>query len=146
MASMMRRLAWCGMTRVMSSEVSPASAITDSAAFFIAFTACLNTSLPCMARDASFRSAFSLVVGQAAPPPGILRMEVCEPSVPTSVARMRPVCSDPLVRMAAPAPSPNSTQVFLSDQLVNAESFSAPMISAFLNDPSEIIRWAISMA
>lgn len=146
MASIMRRLAWCGMTSLMLSAVSPASSMTASAERFMALTACLKTSRPCMARDASFWSALSMVVGQAEPPPGMLRMEACEPSVPTLVARMRPEPSVPLVRTAAPAPSPKRTQVLRSDQLVNAESFSAPMMSAFLKAPSEIMRWAISMA
>ncbi len=146
MASMMRRFAWCGMTSLMLSAVRPASSMTASAERFMALTACLKTSLPCMASEASFWSAFSMVVGHADPPPGMLRMEDCDPSVPTLVARMWPVFSDPLVRTAAPAPSPKRTQVLRSDQLVNAESFSAPMMRAFLNDPSEIMRCAISIA
>lgn len=75
---------------------------------------------------------FSALIGHADPPPGMFRMDVWEPSDPNFVARMRPVFSEPLVRMAAPAPSPKRTQVFLSSQFTNDESFSAPTMRAFL--------------
>lgn len=50
MASMILMLAWWGMTSLMFSAFSPAASMTASAEFFIALTACLNTSLPCMER------------------------------------------------------------------------------------------------
>ncbi len=71
-------------------------------------------------------------MGQAEPPPGMFKMDVWDPSVPSSVARMRPVFSEPAVRTAAPAPSPKRTHVFLSSQFITDESFSAPMMRAFL--------------
>ncbi len=53
MASIILMFAWCGTTSLMLSALSPAFSMTASAEFFIALTACLNTSLPCMDRKLS---------------------------------------------------------------------------------------------
>ena len=86
------------------------------------------------------------VIGQAEPPPGIDSSPVRVPSVPISVATMDPSPGSDRRRTAAPAPSPNSTQVERSSQLVTVDSFSAPMMSAFLKAPSEIRRLEIFIA
>ena len=146
MASMIRRFAWWGMTQAMSSGFKPARSMTFSAASFMRFTACLKTSLPIMVSVWRWSFAFSAVIGQALPPPGMLSRWVRFPSVPISVARMDPSSGSARRSTAAPAPSPKSTQVVRSSQLVTVESFSAPMIRAFLNAPSEIRRLEIFIA
>lgn len=89
---------------------------------------------------------FSAVIGQAEPPPGISNKCVRLPSVPISVATIEPSPGSAQRRTAAPAPSPKSTQVERSSQLVTVESFSAPMMRAFLKAPSEIRRLEIFIA
>ena len=146
MASMIRRFAWCGMTQAMSSGLRSARSMTFSAASFMRLTACLKTSLPIIVRVKRWSLTFSLVIGQALPPPGMLSRWVRFPSVPISVARIEPSSGSARRSTAAPAPSPKSTQVVRSSQLVTDESFSAPMISAFLKAPSEIRRLEIFIA
>ena len=62
--------------------------MTELAEFFIRVTACLKTSRPDIEKVARCSPTFLAVVGQAEPPPGILRIPVCLPSVPMSVAMM----------------------------------------------------------
>ena len=45
--------------------------------------------------------------------------------------------------MAAPAPSPNNTQVPLSVQSIILESVSAPIIRACLINPEQMKAWAV---
>ena len=122
--------------------------MTLAAEAFMRVTAWRKVSLPRMARVARRSWAFSAVVGQREPPPGIWSRSCREPSEPISVARTEPSPSSPVEAWstAAPAPSPNRTQVLRSSQLTTVESFSAAMMSAVFIWPVPMYWTAVFMA
>jgi hypothetical protein len=97
------------------------------AAWHIACTAFLKVSLPSMRKNAAAATE-STEAGQRLPPPGMNSRFAFSPSAPITVVSS-PCEFGRFCKTAAPAPSPNSTQVLRSFQLVMDESFSAPMTS-----------------
>ena len=104
--SMMRMLAWWGISQSMSDSVLPALTSTDRATSASTPTASLKTAWPSILRVGSPKIWPPLTL------PGTHSTPTCLPSACSSVARM-PGRSD-ASKTTAPAPSPNSTQVLRS--------------------------------
>ena len=106
----------------------PHRSSTSFEAETIAWTAFLKVSLPSIRRKCRRSATDSAVAGQALPPPGSSSKLAFEPSDPRHVVR-RPRAPGLCFKMAAPAPSPKSTQVLRSVQSTTELIFSAPMMS-----------------
>src|ERR1044071_1267551 len=127
-ASMIRWLAWCGMMHLIR-EISSSQRRNDSlAAVYIALTAFLKVSLPSIRKWCRRAATEPAVAGTRHPPAGIDHRSALFPSAPMHAVR-HPCEFGGLCKIAAPDPSPNSTQVLRSVQSTMDESFSAPMTS-----------------
>src|SRR5688500_2105219 len=133
-ASMMRKLAWCGISQSMSWRSRPLACSVSSTTLSSALTAYLNTSLPAMwMRTPAF---FSCSLNPTDTPTGFHNSSFLPPSACRWVLRM-PVSLSAL-STTAPAPSPNSTHVPRSLQSSMRVSVSAPTTRTVLAAPERM--------
>ena len=125
---MIRAFAWWGISRSTSSVVWPFFSRTSRQAAAISTTARLKTSRP-LGIWMRWRCAATVsgVAGSREPPPGMMRISAAVPSAPSTVPSI-PGRSAAWT-IAAPAPSPNSTQVCRSWKSRIRLNTSAPISS-----------------
>ena len=120
-ASIIRRLAWCGMTRSTSSSDQPAISEARTVYSPILTTAFLNTSWPSMTI-----AIFASEPMNSVPSPVAVSAGAPAPSDPSDMDRM-PVSPSVASTMTAPAPSPNNTAVERTSRSRYDVSLSDPM-------------------
>src|SRR3990172_2078133 len=115
------------MNQSMSSPFKPLCSRASMATSSRALTATLKTSFPCILIYVFAFSSWEEAQRSFQEDPSECRWVERIPLFPVVLANS-----------AAPAPSPKSTQVFLSVQSVILENISAPMTSAYLECPDFI--------
>ena len=106
-------------------------------------TANLNTSCPFIITKFSLFFIVSSSLGFLLPPAGTLSIISSSPSAPIESPK-KPYPSSTCPTIAAAAPSPNSTQVFLFCISIILDKVSAPITSTFLYRPDLTNEYATS--
>ena len=139
--SMIRRLAWWGITRPTSSAGTPCSASTRVEASAIAFTARLKITCPSKSQIVSPK----VTSRPAYPQPNPRTRSACRASashpstLPTIPSSLSDACST-----TAAAPSPKSTATLRLLQSMYRLISSTPMTTAFRIMPVRIIAVAVA--